>query len=65
MPLPSLFKSDERRELKPKKKLLKLKHPRQNLLRLRLEKSQRENLRQPLKLIVLASRKRKASEPLI
>ena len=65
MPLPSLFKSDVRREPKPKKNLLKLKLPRQNLLRLRLKKSQRENLRQPLKLIVLVSRKRKASEPLI
>ena len=69
MPLPSLYKSDGRREPKPKRKLPKQKHQkqklrRQNLLRLRLKKSQRENLRQPLKLILLASQKRKASEPL-
>ena len=63
MPLPSLSKSDVRREPKPKKKLPKQKHQRQNLLRLRLKESQRENLRQPLKLILLASQKRKASEP--
>ena len=64
MPSPSLFKSDGRREPKPKRKLPKQKHQRQNLLRLRPKESQRKNLLQPLRLILLASQKRKASEPL-
>ena len=64
MPLPSLFKSVERKELKPRKKLrlLKLTLTKLRPRKLRLKKNPKEMQHRFLKLSPLPNRRKRANE---